>query len=29
MLELKDLLGEWKGVPEALVGLEDPTLGRA
>ncbi|KAL7414262.1 hypothetical protein BDY24DRAFT_414477 [Mrakia frigida] len=27
MLELKDLLGEWKGVPEALVGLEDPSLG--
>jgi hypothetical protein len=31
MLELKDLLGEWKGVPEALVGLEldDPILGSA
>lgn len=27
MLELKDLLGEWKGVPDALTGLEDPSLG--
>ena len=29
MLELKDLLGEWKGVPDALTGLEDPSLGGA